>query len=216
MRDLVNLPDEDGLFRQRKDWDRIAKMLGTNRTAFLCFHRYQIKYNKACNNRKWTKEEDLRLRTLVKQCRINRFVPWSKVSYYMHNRTKDQCYQRYVYSIRDEVKQGLFEEVEDHIILVGAKLFGNDWARISHFIPTRTPMQIHSRFNTFLKANFDNWTYEEDHKLLQIVREQGPKEWVKISLNFATRTRTQCRQRWFYIHKLYKRCPSEFSLRYKF
>ena len=147
-------------------------------------------------------QEDVRLRELVRQCRINRFVPWTKVSYYMHNRTKDQCYQRYVYSIRGEIRQGFFEEVEDHILLVGAKLFGHDWARISHFIPSRTPMQIHSRFNTFLKANFENWTEEEDMKLLASVRKRGHKQWKVIANDFQNRTRSQCRHRFFYIHKV--------------
>ena len=101
-----------------------------------------------------------------------------------------------------DVRQGFFEEVEDHILLVGAKLFGHDWARISHFIPSRTPMQIHSRFNTFLKANFENWTQEEDLKLLGIVRKRGTKEWKVIANDFKNRTRSQCRQRFYYIHKV--------------
>lgn len=185
----------------------------TDRTAFLCFHRYQIKHNSVCNSRKWTREEDMRLRELVRQCRINRFVPWTKISYYMYNRTKDQCYQRYVYSIRDDVRQGFFEEVEDHIILVGAKLFGNDWSRISHFIPSRTPMQIHSRFNTFLKANFENWSQQEDFQLLQAVKAKGFKNWKAVADDFNDRTRSQCRQRWYYIHKWYKRSANNFSLK---
>ena len=102
------------------------------------------------------------------------------VSYYMHKRTKDQCYQRYMYSLRGGVRQGFFGDIEDFIILVGVKLFGTDWARISQFIPTRTPMQIHSRYNTFLKANFENWTQEEDFHLLKTVREKGSKDWKGI------------------------------------
>ena len=42
---------------------------------------------------RWTKEEDNRLRKLVAMCRINNFVPWTKVAYYMDKRTKDQVYQ---------------------------------------------------------------------------------------------------------------------------
>ena len=109
---------------------------------------------------------------------------------------------RYVYSIRADVRQGYFEEDEDHILLVGAKLFGHDWARISHFIPSRTPMQIHSRFNTFLKANFENWTQEEDLQLLEKVKEKGTKDWKQIANEFQSRTRSQCRQRFYYIHKV--------------
>ena len=211
--ELTCMPDQDGLLRPRKDWDLIAQQLGTNRTAFLCFHRYQLKHNQIFNKRKWTAEEDFRLKQLVRQTRIHRFVPWTKVSYYMHNRTKDQCYQRYVYSLRDEVRQGFFEEAEDFIILVGVKLFGTVWARISHFIPSRTPMQIHSRYNTFLKANFDNWTAEEDYQLLKAVKETSNKsDWKSVANAFDNkRTRSQCRQRFYFIHRSYKQ-SSNFSL----
>ena len=211
IKELINEPDEDGLLRPRKDWDKIATRLGTNRTAFLCFHRFQMKHNQAHSHRKWTPEEDARLRQLVVNCRLNRFVPWTKVAYYMEHRTKDQCYQRYVYSISDQIRMGFFEENEDHIILVGSKLFGHDWARIADFIPTRTPMQIHSRYNTFLKANFENWTQDEDIKLLATVKDKGEKDWVAIANEFKYRTRSQCRQRFYYIHKWYKR-SSNFSL----
>ena len=203
MTKLILEPDKDGLIRPRKDWDLIAKRLGTNRTAFLCFHRYQMKHNQIFNKRKWTPEEDSRLKQLVRQTRINRFVPWTKVSYYMHNRTKDQCYQRYVYSLRDEVRQGFFEEAEDFIILVGVKLFGTAWARIAHFIPSRTPMQIHSRYNTFLKANFDNWTADEDFQLITAVRENKMGDWKGVSQSFSSRTRSQCRQRFYFIRRSY-------------
>ena len=54
--DLVKGPDEDGLCRSHKDWDRIAIRLGTNRNAFLCFHRYQNKHNSVtCSGSNWTK-----------------------------------------------------------------------------------------------------------------------------------------------------------------
>lgn len=63
------------------------------RTAFLCFSRYQKKHKAEQFKRRWTKEEDDRLRKLVAMCRINNFVPWTKVAYYMDKRTKDQVYQ---------------------------------------------------------------------------------------------------------------------------
>ena len=160
--DLITNPDEDGLCRSRKDWDRIAYKLGTKRNAFLCFHRYQTKHNSALNGQKWTRPEDDRLRQLVRQTRINKFIPWNKVAYYMTNRTKDQCYQRYMCSLREKLQKGFFNEIEDFIVIVGVRLFGTKWDRIADFIPSRTPMQIHSRYNTYLKANFENWTEDED------------------------------------------------------
>ena len=98
------------------------------------------------------REEDTRLKQLVKQTRIHRFIPWNKVAFYMNARTKDQCYQRYMCSLREQLQRGFFNEVEDFVIIVGVRLFGQNWGRIADFIPSRTPMQIHSRYNTFLKV----------------------------------------------------------------
>ena len=93
------------------NWDDIASNMGKGRTSFNCFMRYQQKHNSFLDNRKWTYEEDKRLKQLVSQCRINKhFVPWPKVSYYMSNRTKDQCYQRYVYSLQSHLRKGIFKE----------------------------------------------------------------------------------------------------------
>ena len=63
----------------------------------------------------------------------------------MDRRTKDQCYQRYNYSLREGVKKGVFNETEDFMIIMGVRLYANDWAKICRFIPHRTPIQVHSR-----------------------------------------------------------------------
>ncbi len=60
-------------------WDSIAAELGSGRTGFQCFHRYQAKHSYARDKRKWTSAEDNRLKQLVERLRINNYVPWSKV-----------------------------------------------------------------------------------------------------------------------------------------
>ena len=45
-----------------------------------CFVRYKQKFDKALNNRKWTKSEDEKLLNLVETCRLRGHVPWRKVS----------------------------------------------------------------------------------------------------------------------------------------
>ncbi len=75
----------------------------------------------------------------------------------MHKRTKDQCYQRYNYSLRPELRKGTFSESEDFMIMVGHKIFGSQWVKIAEFMPNRSPVQLHSRFNSFLNANFESW-----------------------------------------------------------
>ena len=89
-------------------------------------------------------------------------------------------------SLRDKLQRGFFREIEDFIIIVGVKLFGTEWGRIADFIPSRTPMQIHSRYNTFLKANFENWTEDEDMKLLQMVKTKASNNWKGIGELYDT------------------------------
>ena len=79
-----------------------------------------------------------RLRRLVAQCRINDFIPWAKVSFYMDRRTKEQCYQRYVYSLRDSIRHGPFTDAEDMLLIIGKELYGKDWSKISEMTPCRS------------------------------------------------------------------------------
>ena len=112
----------------------------------------------AVNNRKWERQEDdrfcfkllrwylmsntNRLRRLVAQCRINDFIPWAKVSFYMDRRTKEQCYQRYVYSLRDSIRHGPFTDAEDMLLIIGKELYGKDWSKISEMTPCRSTSSI--------------------------------------------------------------------------
>ena len=73
-------------------------------------------------------------------------------------------------------------------------------------------MQIHSRYNTFLKVNFENWTADEDIDLLQMVKIKGANDWKSISADFPNRTRSQCRQRFHLICHNFKKSKDKFSL----
>ena len=125
-----------------QDWDAIARELGTGRTPHACFVRYMTRHCVAVNNRKWERQEDDRLRRLVAQCRINDFIPWAKVSFYMDRRTKEQCYQRYVYSLRDSIRHGPFTDAEDMLLIIGKELYGKDWSKISEMTPCRSTSSI--------------------------------------------------------------------------
>ena len=50
------------------DWQKVATDLGTNRTAWQCFRRYQRSLNSNMMKSKWTPEEDELLRKAVKEC----------------------------------------------------------------------------------------------------------------------------------------------------
>ena len=212
-------PEEDKLLKRLaealhgQDWDAIAREMETGRTPHACFVRYMTRHNVVINNRKWEKSEDDRLRRLIAHCRINNMIPWTKVAFYMERRTKDQCYQRYVYSLKDIIKKGPFTDAEDMLLYIGDKLYNSktktDWAKIGEMLPCRTPIQLHCRFNHFMKCDFKPWTEDEDVALLELVRTHGLRDWVLIAEKLAgDRSRSQCRQRFQFIYKCFKKNPA--------
>lgn len=68
------------------------------------------------------------------------------------------------------------------------------------------------RYNTFLKSDFKDWSEQDDQKLLQLVKEHGSKDWVKIASHLEGKNRTQCRNRFHVIYKAYVRDQDQFSL----
>ena len=58
----------------------------------------------------------------------------------MERRTKEQCYQRYVYSLKDSIRHGPFTDAEDMLLIIGKELYGKDWAKISEMLPCRYVM----------------------------------------------------------------------------
>ena len=38
------------------------------------------------------------------------------------------------------------------LLIIGVKMHGTEWAQIVEFLPNRTPIQLHSRWNSFLKV----------------------------------------------------------------
>ena len=208
-------PEEDKLLKRLaealhgQDWDSIAREMETGRTPHQCFSRYMTRHNVVINNRKWEKSEDDRMRRLIAHCRINNFIPWTKVAYYMERRTKDQCYQRYVYSLKDNIRKGPFSEAEDMLLIIGESLYKKDWAKINEMIPCRTPIQLHCRWNHFLRCDHKQWTEDEDLALLEQVRKHGLRDWVLVCQELGgDRTRSQCRQRFQFIYKCFKKNPA--------
>jgi len=70
-------------------------------------------------------------------------------------------------------------------------------------------IQLHCRFNHFIKGEHRNWTEEEDIQLLEQVRKHGLRDWVLVSSAIGgDRTRSQCRARFQFIYKCFKKNPT--------
>lgn len=81
-----------------RNWQQIANELDTNRNELQCFVHYQ-KYKKALYKKgKWSKQEDLKLKEVIKENSIDNIINWQKVYFGMHNegRSVDQIYNRCV------------------------------------------------------------------------------------------------------------------------
>ena len=59
----------------------------------------------------------------------------AQVSYYMDRRTKEQCYQRYVYSLKDSIRRGPFVDSEDMILIIGKVRVGGLDVIMMTYIP---------------------------------------------------------------------------------
>ncbi len=103
---------------------------------------------KACKNRKFTKEEDDRLRDLVK---LYGEGCWTRVAENMPGRNRKQVRERYVNFVKKERSSNEFSPEEDALILSFVQTKGRKWIVISDMLPGRTPIMIKNRYYAKLR-----------------------------------------------------------------
>lgn len=139
--------------------------------------------------------------------KIGNFIPWSEVSSYIPDRTKQQIYYRWTYNVAPYLKKGRFTEEEDAIFQSAVEKYGPNFSRISTFImPQRTTAQLNDHYKT-LHARLTSekngrqfWDYDDDIKLLSLYDEYG-NNWARISKEFENRTRVHVRHRFAAIKR---------------
>ncbi|KRT83299.1 hypothetical protein AMK59_4702, partial [Oryctes borbonicus] len=188
-----------------QNWDLIAKELNNGRSGFVvCFHYYSSLFDKIRKDR-FDPEEDQFLIDVVNACRIEDYIPWSKVCHYFQNRSRSQLYHRYRYCLKyTGVKKGSFAQAEDVLLTLLVRKFGKDFYRCSKYIPHRAPYQLAHRYMNYLtfdQMDLGSYTLEDDEIIMDHVKRCGEKEWSKLFPTFKTRNRTHLRQRYFYIKK---------------
>ncbi|PBC30031.1 snRNA-activating protein complex subunit [Apis cerana cerana] len=199
-----------------QNWDKIAKELNTNRTAYQCFIRYNTtKKLPKIRNCTWENEEDERLLKLIEIFKVGDFIPWGDVASWMQNRTKQQAYFRWTYSLTPYLIKGRFTKIEDNILKDAVIKYGTNFRKISAaLMPNRSTVQLHDRYQTLTINQIENWnlwTFEEDTKLLNLFENIGPN-WSMIAKQFSSKNRTQLRHRYKALQKYIKRGVSLFEL----
>ncbi|XP_054290103.1 uncharacterized protein LOC129005283 [Macrosteles quadrilineatus] len=197
---------------QYQDWDKIAELLGTNRTGYQCIVHYKARLEGSNNlsSGKWTKKEDKKLLTVINSSKLGNYIPWGKVSSFMGNRNHDQVYTRWSHTLNPDIVKGKFSKEEDLLVVSGIEVFGATFKQLALFLKHRTSTQIRERYERYLlpkTTKTGTWSLEEDEKLLKLLNDCGSHNWSKIAKEMKTRTRTQVRLRYNFIQRMMEKHP---------
>jgi len=98
-------------------------------------------------------------------------------------------------------KTGKWSDEEDRILYQLVPSYGaKNWKKIAEKIEGRSPIQCLHRWTKILQPGLVKgpWTIEEDRKLLEWVKQEGPVKWTQCSEFIKGRNGKQCRERWFH------------------
>jgi hypothetical protein len=99
-----------------------------------------------------------------------------------------------------ERKVGRWTHEEDEILKeMVIKHRGKNWKKVAEHIKGRTSIQCLHRWSKILQPGLVKgpWTIEEDRKLMDWVRKEGPTKWSHCAEFISGRNGKQCRERWF-------------------
>ncbi|VCW76292.1 unnamed protein product, partial [Gulo gulo] len=179
-------------------WQKIARELGTNRSAFQCLQKYQ-QHNKALKRKEWTREEDRLLTQLVQEMRVGSHIPYRRIVYYMEGRDSMQLIYRWTKSLDPSLKKGFWAPEEDAKLLQAVAKYGQqDWFKIREEVPGRSDAQCRDRYVRRLQVGLKKgrWAAGEEGKLLELIDKHGVGRWARIASELPHRTGSQCLSKW--------------------
>lgn len=95
--------------------------------------------------------------------------------------------------------KGGWTDEEDETLRRAVQLYqGKNWKKIAEFFDDRTDVQCLHRWQKVLNPELikEPWTAEEDRRIVELVKEYGPKKWSLIASKLPGRIGKQCRERW--------------------
>lgn len=100
---------------------------------------------------------------------------------------------------------------EDDVLARAVRTYqGKNWKKVAEFFDDRTDVQCLHRWQKVLNPELVKgpWTKEEDEKVVQLVKQYGPKRWSLIAGQLKGRIGKQCRERWHnHLHPGIKKTP---------
>ncbi|KAF9229618.1 hypothetical protein BS17DRAFT_771690 [Gyrodon lividus] len=144
--------------------------------------------------RPWSTQEDDLLANAVA---VNGEVDnWKAVALSVPGRTNKACRKRWLHSLSPSVKKTAWSKEEDNLLLELHKVHSAKWAVIARNIPGRTDDACSKRYREALDPSLkkDEWTLDEDEKLIQAYKRLGGK-WGQVGQELQ-RSGLGCRNRW--------------------
>ncbi|VFV27638.1 snrna-activating protein complex [Lynx pardinus] len=156
-------------------WQKIAKELGTGRSAFQCLQKYQ-QHNRALKRREWTPEEDHLLTQLVREMRVGSHIPYRRSGssgLQFSFRLSPSFWCRDSAGQRGTTREGVL-------------------APDAACVPAA--LRYLRRLHFGLKKG--RWSAKEEEKLLELIEKYGVGHWAKIASELPHRTGSQCLSKW--------------------
>lgn len=143
--------------------------------------------------KKWTKEEEDLLLSLVSANRRNK---WQEICKSFKNKNARDCHKRFN-EIRVDIERGGWTKKEDELIVNLVESFGKSWLNISKVLKNRTGKQIENGSINVLdnKIKKEKFSLEEDLRLLKLHGIYGNK-WVKLVKFFPGRSADKLKNRY--------------------
>ncbi|KAK1735213.1 SANT/Myb-like DNA-binding domain-containing protein [Skeletonema marinoi] len=115
--------------------------------------------------RRWTEEEDTKLRRLVAATEENDLVVWRDVATKIVARNANQCRERWTNHLRPGIRRGNWLAEEDETIERLQKTIGNQWSTIASNLDRRTDIDVKNRFHKLQRSSKRNRCIVKDEPL---------------------------------------------------
>ncbi|GLB36483.1 putative myb-like DNA-binding domain containing protein [Lyophyllum shimeji] len=150
-------------------------------------------------SRPWTEEEDALLTHAVQI--HGEHENWKNVASLVPGRTNKACRKRWLHSLSPTIRKSAWTSDEDNLLLSLYNIHGAKWSTIAREIPGRTDDACSKRYREALDPHLkkDEWTTEEDQKLLERYAAIGGK-WGQLGQELQ-RSGLGCRNRYRLLSK---------------
>ncbi|KAJ7139721.1 hypothetical protein C8R44DRAFT_765255 [Mycena epipterygia] len=145
-------------------------------------------------DRRWNAAEDELLIRAVSN--FGEHDNWKTVAQAVPGRTNKACRKRWLHSLSPAVKKSAWTPSEDRLLIELYTAHGPKWSAIARQIHGRTDDACSKRYREALDPNLkkDEWTPDEDVKLMQVYARIGGK-WGQVGQELR-RSGLGCRNRW--------------------